>query len=104
MLADKRSTPIALAIVVCCFIMPYFTETQWVVTPDAAKALGCSPCTLKRHRDVNGGFLEEDVHYHNGPFLNSPIRWDVEACRQAMQYRNMLCRKADAAIRELLAA
>jgi hypothetical protein len=73
---------------------------EWLPTTAAAAALGCSPCTLKRKRDICGGFLEAGRHYSLGPEFNSPIAWRVEAVREALYYRGMLVRAGQQALRE----
>ena len=65
------------------------SDINWVTTAQASKQLSRSPQTLKRYRDANGGFLELGKHYNYGGFPNSPITWDVEAVRQAMNHRGM---------------
>lgn len=39
------------------------TESTWLDTTKAAQALDIAPCTLKRRRDIDGGFLEAGKHY-----------------------------------------
>lgn len=75
---------------------------DWLPTTAAAAALGISPITLKRKRDVSGGFLEAGRHYSLGPEYNSPIKWRVEACREALHYRGMLTRAGHQLLREHL--
>lgn len=49
-------------------------------TPLATEALGRSKKSLMRMVDV--GCLEAGVHFFRGPFPNSPITWDVDACKE----------------------
>ena len=69
------------------------TVAAWYKTPDAAKALGVCESTLKKSYaapEEKGGFLVEGVHFRRGPRQNSPIGWNIEACRQAMEERGIL--------------
>ena len=69
------------------------SDITWISTAAAAKLLGRSPQSLKRYRDINGGFLEAGVHYSFGGFANSPITWNVDEVRKALNYRGMMMRK-----------
>ena len=64
----------------------------WLATKPASEALAISTDTLKRRREVCGGFLEVGTHYVPGPTLNSPITWCVERCRQAFLQRGIQIR------------
>lgn len=82
--------------------------TDWLETKDAAAAMNCHPITLKRRRDVSGGFLEEGAHWRfKLPAKNSPIMWNLPAIQQLFHERCMksraaqLERDADKAIAEL---
>ena len=66
---------------------------SWMRTGDAAHHLGVSSDTLKRRREVSGGFLENGTHYNLGPSLNSSIVWNVPAVREAFNQRGLLARK-----------
>ncbi len=69
------------------------TVQTWFKTPDAARALGVCESTLKKSYaapEAKGGFLVEGIHYRRGPQKNSPIGWDVAACRAAMEERGIL--------------
>ena len=66
---------------------------SWMRTGDAAYQLGVSSDTLKRHREVNGGFLENKVHYNLGPSRNSTITWQVDRIRDAFNQRGLQARK-----------
>ena len=61
----------------------------WLPTGQAARALGCSPDTLKRYikRD---GFLQEGEHLRRGPHRQSPIVWNVPACQKAIEQQGRL--------------
>jgi hypothetical protein len=61
----------------------------WQPTPISARALGISIRTLKRYSSPDNGFLLPGVHWVAGPFSNSTIRWDVEACREVLHHRGM---------------
>jgi len=49
------------------------TPQQWLRTPMAAMALGCSQNHLKRCRDTHGGFLVGGEHYILGPSHSAAI-------------------------------
>jgi|TARA_Y100000289_G_scaffold4425_1_gene4062 hypothetical protein len=70
------------------------SDVTWVSTTEAAELLGRSPQSLKRYRDINGGFLDLGTHYNIGPYNNTPITWDVEAVRKELNYRGMMRRLA----------
>ena len=69
------------------------TATNWLPTPKAAEALGCSPKHLRAQRDICGGFLDATVHCAYGPTLNSAITWNVELVREAFHRRGACARK-----------
>ena len=85
------------------------TESTWLDTTKAAQALDISPFTLKRRRDIDGGFLEAGKHYrYKTPASNSAILWDVDSVRDLFHERGMKARKeirtearANRVIREL---
>ena len=66
---------------------------SWMRTGDAADQLGVSSDTLKRRREVNGGFLENGQHYCLGPSRNSTIIWHVDRVRDAFNQRGLQARK-----------
>jgi len=80
------------------------TPQQWLRTPMAAVALGCSQNHLKRCRDTHGGFLVGGEHYILGPSHSAAILWDVEAIRAAFHYRGMLRQRGDAALKQAVGA
>ena len=53
----------------------------------AAGVLGVSCKTLRRYRDLEGGFLIQDKDWFYGAFDNSPIRWDINRCKKALSKR-----------------
>lgn len=61
----------------------------WLPTGQASRLLGCSPDTLKRYikRD---GFLIEGEHWYQGPHSQSPIVWNIHACRDAIKRQGRL--------------
>lgn len=77
---------------------------QWLRTPAAATALGCSQNHLKRCRDTHGGFLVGGEHYILGTSQTAPITWNVEAVRQAFHYRGMLRQRGEAALKQTVGA
>ena len=56
-------------------------------TGNAAGILGVSTKTLRRYRDLEGGFLIQDKDWFYGAFDNSPIRWDINRCKKALSKR-----------------
>ena len=58
-----------------------------VKTGSAAPILGVSVQTLRSYRDLQGGFLIEGKHWFSGAFDNSPIRWDIDKCKEALAKR-----------------
>jgi len=71
---------------------------NWLDTTTAARELGIHPSTLKRKRDISGGFLETGKHYRfKTDSANSPVLWDVETIRQLMHERGMQARNERAA-------
>ena len=65
------------------------TEDKAVLltTGNAAGVLGVSNKTLRRYRDIEGGFLIQDKEWFYGAFDNSPIRWDINRCKEALSKR-----------------
>ena len=70
------------------------SDKYWVGTTEASLQLGRSPATLKRYRDINGGFLEAGIHYCLGGYSNSPCTWNVAAIRKALKHRGRTFRNA----------
>ena len=66
---------------------------SWMRTGDAAYQLGVSSDTLKRRREVSGGFLESGQHYCLGPSRNSTITWHVDRIRDAFNQRGLRARQ-----------
>ena len=73
--------------------------SNWMRTSLAALQLGVSPDTLQRRRETNGGFLENGTHYVLGPHRNSPVVWEVDRVRAAMNTRGLQVRKESSAMR-----
>ena len=65
------------------------TEEKAVLlsTGSAAGVLGVSSKTLRRYRDIEGGFLIQDKDWFFGAYDNSPIRWDLERCKKSLATR-----------------
>ena len=77
--------------------------TTWLATPDAGKALGVSPITLKRRRDSHGGFLEHGRHWRfKTESPNSAIRWEVDLIRRELEKRSLMAARHQPAIRSQL--
>ena len=62
-------------------------DTVLLSTGSAAGVLGVSTKTLRRYRDLEGVFLIQDKDWFNGAFDNSPIRWDINRCKEALSKR-----------------
>jgi hypothetical protein len=73
---------------------------QWLRTPHAAMALGCSQNYLKRSRDTHGGFLVAGEHYVLGASHSASILWDVDAIRAAFHYRGMQRQRGEQALKQ----
>ena len=80
------------------------TSNQWLRTPTAAVALGCSQNHLKRCRDSHGGFLVGGEDYILGPSHSAAILWNVEKIRAAFHYRGMLRQRGGAALKQAAGA
>jgi hypothetical protein len=80
------------------------TPQQWLRTPMAAVALGCSQNHLKRCRDSHGGFLVGGEHYILGTSHSASILWNVDAIRAAFHYRGMLRQRGEAALKQAVEA
>jgi hypothetical protein len=79
--------------------MSQVTE-QWLRTPAAAIALGCSQNHLKRCRDTHGGFLVGGEHYVLGTSHSAAIIWNVSEIRKAFHYRGMLRQRGEQMLKE----
>ena len=64
-----------------------YNEQKLYKTADASRILAVSTKTLRRYRDMEGGFLIQDKDWFFGAFDNSPIRWDIERCKEALSKR-----------------
>ena len=80
------------------------TSQQWLRTPTAAEALGCSQNHLKRCRDTHGGFLVGGEDYILGSSHSASILWNVEKIRAAFHYRGMLRQRGEAALKQAAGA
>ena len=80
------------------------TPQQWLRTPMAAMALGCSQNHLKRCRDTHGGFLVGGEDYILGTSHSAAILWNVDAIRAAFHYRGMLRQRGEAAVKQAVGA
>ena len=67
--------------------MEQFNEPLLYKTADASRILAVSTKTLRRYRDMEGGFLIQGKDWFFGAFDNSPIRWDIERCKEALSKR-----------------
>ena len=64
-----------------------YNEQKLLKTADASRILAVSTKTLRRYRDMEGGFLIQGKDWFFGAFDNSPIRWDIERCKEALSKR-----------------
>ena len=62
-------------------------EAVLLTTANAARGCGVSTKTLRRYRDLEGGFLVEGKDWFYGAYDNSPIRWDINRCKEALSKR-----------------
>ena len=75
--------------------------SRWLPTREATAYLGVSSQFLKKNRDINAGFLKEEIHYILGPSINSSILWDVEEILREFNYRGRLIRESQKIINNL---
>jgi hypothetical protein len=66
------------------------SDSNWLKTPDAAMALGCSQNHLKRNRDTHGGILIGGIHYCLGTSRSAPITWNVAEIRKTWHQQGMM--------------
>lgn len=77
-------------------------SVQWLPTPEAADYLGVSKDTLRRRRDIAGGYLVNGKHWrYAGDSVNSKIAWAVDLIAAEFNKRGMRAAQASAAMREL---
>lgn len=73
------------------------SSDAWLRTSDAAKALGCSPITLKRRRDTQGGYLELGTHYrYSGDSAKASMMWNINRITEEFNKRGNRARFGDA--------
>ena len=80
------------------------TSQQWLRTPTAAVALGCSQNHLKRCRDTHGGFLVGGEDYILGSSHSASILWNVERIRAAFHHRGVIRQRGEAALKQAVGA
>ena len=80
------------------------TSQQWLRTPTAAVALGCSQNHLKRCRDSHGGFLVGGEDYILGSSHSASILWNVERIRAAFHHRGVIRQRGEAALKQAVGA
>ena len=61
--------------------------TSYYKSPRAAGMLGFSVDTLKRLREIKGGFLQHGIHYRSGLHKNTPLTWNVELIAEELSQR-----------------
>jgi hypothetical protein len=77
---------------------------QWLRTPTAAEALGCSQNHLKRCRDSHGGFLVGGEDYILGSSHSASILWNVERIRAAFHHRGVIRQRGEAMLKQAVGA
>lgn len=80
------------------------TAEKWLPTPLATGALGYSAKTLKRYRDIDGGFLVAGRHWAFGPTSASAISWNIPECRAEFHHRGLMRLKAEETLKKLQGA
>ena len=80
------------------------TSQQWLRTPTAAEALGCSQNHLKRCRDSHGGFLVGGEDYILGSSHSASILWHVERIRAAFHHRGVIRQRGEAVLKQAVEA
>ena len=80
------------------------TSQQWLRTPMAAVALGCSQNHLKRCRDTHGGFLVGGEDYILGSSNSASILWNVERIRAAFHHRGVIRQRGEAMLKQAVGA
>ena len=74
------------------------TEERWLPTPAAAKELGLTSSTLRRY--VRNHIFVEGVDFRPGVYSTSPYVFDVIACREKLEYKGALRKRAAVVITE----
>ena len=80
------------------------TSQQWLRTPTAAEALGCSQNHLKRCRDSHGGFLVGGEDYILGSSHSASILWNVVRIRAAFHHRGVIRQRGEAVLKQAVGA
>ena len=62
-------------------------EAELLTTANTARRCGVSTKILRRYRDLEGGFLVEGKDWFYGAYDNSPFRWDINRCKEALSKR-----------------
>jgi hypothetical protein len=78
-----------------------FTPARWLRTPDAVLEMGVSSQSLKRWRDVSGGFLIVGIHWRTG---GSSLLWEANSVALALHHRGLQRRQERLEKRQLEAA
>ena len=77
-------------------------STQWLPTPEAAGYLGVSKDTLRRRRDIAGGYLVNGKHWrYAGDSANSKMAWAVELIATEFNKRGLRAAQAASVRRQL---
>ena len=80
------------------------SQDEWLPTSQAAKALGCSPTTLKRARDDQDsgpGYLVSGQHFQYMPSSNASILWNVPRIRETFHERGVRRRRAERELQKI---
>lgn len=72
------------------------TQQEWLPTPQAAVRLAVSSDTLKRRRDINGGYLVSGQNWRTKTESpNSTLLWEVVSIAAEFHKRRMNARRAE---------
>ena len=62
----------------------------WLLTREAARALGISKWSLRRYANAETGFLLEGKHFKKGRYRTSKTAWHMELVKEAMEHQGYL--------------
>ena len=79
------------------------TPALWLPTGAAAQHLGISPDTLKRKRDISGGYLVGGRHWRcSSEAANATLMWEVNSIAAEIHKRGMRARDLARAAADVL--
>lgn len=62
----------------------------WLLTREAARALGISKWSLRRYANAETGFLLEGKNFKKGRYRTSKTAWHMEQVKEAMEQQGYL--------------